>query len=350
MSRNTILPRRSILPLSAAAAGLALLAAGGRAQDRPKAVPQASGNSPAATPLPATPDPSTADESIRPFRVDVPETALVDLRKRIAATRWPSRELVPDATQGVQLATMQALAQYWRTDYDWRKFEARLNALPQFVTTIDGTDVHFIHVRSKHPNAMPLILTHGWPGSVVEMLKVIDPLTNPTAHGGTAADAFNVVIPSLPGYGFSGKPTATGWDPPRIARAWVVLMQRLGYARFAAQGGDWGTPITEHMAIQSPSAVIGIHTNMPFAMPAEIATALHGGGPRPSGLSADEGRAYDQLDFFFKKGLAYAQEMRNRPQTLYAMQDSPVGLAAWLLDHDARSYALIARAFDGRTE
>jgi pimeloyl-ACP methyl ester carboxylesterase len=260
------------------------------------------------------------------------------------------KETVADQSQGVQLATMQKLARYWAKDYDWRKVEARLNALPQFITEIDGLDIHFIHVRSKHPNALPLIVTHGWPGSIIELLKIIDPLTNPTAHGGSASDAFDLVIPSMPGYGFSGKPTTTGWDPQRIARAWIVLMKRLGYTRFAAQGGDWGTPISEQMALQAPSEVLGIHNNMPFAMPDEIAKALHSGGPRPPGLSADENRAYDQLDFFFKHGLAYAQEMGNRPQTLYGIEDSPVGLAAWLLDHDARSYALIARVFDGQTE
>jgi pimeloyl-ACP methyl ester carboxylesterase len=235
-------------------------------------------------------------------------------------------------------------------DYDWRGLEARLNAHPQFITAIDGVDIHFIHVRSRHRSAMPLIITHGWPGSVVEMLKVIDPLANPTAHGGSESDAFDVVVPSMPGYGFSGKPATAGWDTQRIARAWVVLMQRLGYARFAAQGGDWGAMITEQIALQAPSEVIGIHTNMPFAMPAEVAKALHSGSPAPADLSADEKHAYDQLDYFFTHGLAYAQEMHNKPQTLYAIEDSPVGLAAWLLDHDARSYALISRAFDGQTE
>lgn len=337
--------RRSGLPLSAfaGAAALALIAAQSHAQT-PNPSP-----SPETSPAVATPS-APEDASIRPFRVEVPEAALVDLRRRLAATKWPSRELVADASQGVQLATMQKLARYWQTDYDWRKLEARLNALPQFVTTIDGVDIHFIRVRSKHANAMPLIVTHGWPGSVVEMLKIIDPLTDPTAHGGSASDAFDVVIPSIPGYGFSGQPAATGWDTARIARAWIVLMQRLGYPRFAAQGGDWGTPITEQMALQSPKQLIAIHTNMPFAMPAEIGKALQAGGATPAGLGPDEKHAYDQLDFFFKKGLAYAQEMGNRPQTLYGIEDSPIGLAAWLLDHDARSYALIARAFDGRGE
>ena len=245
---------------------------------------------------------------------------------------------------------MQKLANYWVTDYDWRKVEGRLNALPQFVTTIDGLDIHFIHARSKHENALPLIVTHGWPGSIVEMLKIIDPLTNPTAHGGNASDAFDLVIPSMPGYGFSGQPTATGWDPVRIARAWTVLMKRLGYTRYVAQGGDWGAAIIEVMAVEKPAGLLGIHSNMPGTMPAEVARALQAGGPPPSGLSPEERHAYDQLDFFFKKGLAYAQEMGNRPQTLYAIEDSPVGLAAWILDHDIRSYELIARVFDGQAE
>jgi len=289
-------------------------------------------------------------DAIRPFRVKIPEEAIVDLRRRIAATKWSGRETVNDASQGVQLATMQKLARYWQTDYDWRKVEARLNALPQFVTNIDGLDIHFIHVRSKHPNALPLIITHGWPGSIIEELKVIDPLTNPTAYGGNASDAFDVVIPSLPGYGFSEKPTTTGWDPVRIARAWTVLMKRLGYPRFVASGGDWGDPVTEQMAVLAPSEVLGIHLNMPSAVPDDIAKALQTGGPPPAGLSADEKQAYEQLDFFFKTGLGYANEMRLRPQTLYAIEDSPIGLAAWILDHDARSYALIARVFDGQTE
>ncbi len=288
--------------------------------------------------------------AIRPFHVSVPEAALTDLRTRINAMKWPGRELVTDASQGVQLATMQKLASYWSKDYDWRKVEAKLNALPQFITKIDGLDIHFIHVRSKHPNALPLIITHGWPGSIIEELKVIEPLTNPTEYGGSAADAFDIVIPSLPGYGFSGKPTELGWDPVRIARAWLMLMKRLGYTRFVASGGDWGDPVTEQMAVLEPSTVRGIHLNMPSAVPPEIMKALHFGGPAPTGLSVDEKQAWDQLDFFFKRGLAYAQEMSNRPQTLYAIEDSPVGLAAWILDHDARSYALIARVFDGHAE
>jgi pimeloyl-ACP methyl ester carboxylesterase len=292
----------------------------------------------------------TTAETIHPFKVQVPEADLTDLRRRILATKWPKKETVTDGTQGVQLATMQKLARYWATDYDWRKVEARLNALPQFITNIDGLDIHFIHVRSKHKNALPLILTHGWPGSFMEMLKVIDPLTNPTAHGGKAEDAFDVVIPSMPGYGFSGQPTITGWDPVRIAKAWIVLMKRLGYKQFVAQGGDWGTPITEQIAVQAPDDVRAIHTNMPSAMPPEVGKALRFGEGAPAGLSAEEKHAFDQLHFFFTRGLAYAQEMSNRPQTLYAMEDSPVGLAAWILDHDIRSYELIARVFDGRQE
>jgi len=288
--------------------------------------------------------------SIRPFEFHAPDHALDDLQRRIAATRWPDQETVTDASQGVQLATMRALAAYWQTGYNWRGLEARLNALPQFVTEIDGVDIHFIHVRSKHKNALPIIITHGWPGSIIEQMKIIDPLTNPTAHGGSAEDAFDVVIPSLPGHGFSAKPRVTGWDPIRIASVWIVLMQRLGYARYAAQGGDWGNAVTEQMALQKPAGLIAIHTNMPATLPDDIAKRLQFGEPAPSGLSAEEQYAFDQLDFFYKHGLAYAQEMGNRPQTLYAIEDSPVGLAAWMLDHDARSYALIARVFNGEVE
>jgi pimeloyl-ACP methyl ester carboxylesterase len=290
------------------------------------------------------------DTSIRPFTYHASDAALTDLRRRVEATKWPSQELVKDASQGVQLATMHALAHYWETDYNWRKFEARLNALPQFVTTIDGVDIHFIHVRSKQPNALPVIITHGWPGSIIEQMKVIEPLTNPTAHGGSASDAFDVVIPSLPGHGFSGKPTALGWDPIRVARAWIVLMKRLGYTRYVAQGGDWGNAVTEQMALLTPPGLVGIHTNMPATIPDDIAKLLAAGGPAPSGLSPDEKHAYDQLDFFYKHGVAYAEEMGNRPQTLYGIDDSPIGLAAWMLDHDAASYALISRVFAGQTE
>jgi pimeloyl-ACP methyl ester carboxylesterase len=284
---------------------------------------------------------------IRPFRVNVPEAELTELRRRINATRWPERETVTDQSQGVQLATIQKLARYWTTENDWRKVEAKLNALPQFMTVIDGLDIHFIHVRSKHENALPLIVTHGWPGSVIEQLKIIDPLTNPTAHGASASDAFHVVIPSMPGYGFSGKPTTTGWGPVRIARAWVVLMKRLGYTRFVAQGGDWGGLITEMMGVQAPPELIGIHTNFPGTIPTDVSKAMQSGAPAPSGLSDEERREYEKLKFFFTKGVAYALEMANRPQTLYGIADSPVGLAAWMLDHDARSLELISRAFDG---
>ncbi|KGM33970.1 epoxide hydrolase family protein [Inquilinus limosus] len=290
------------------------------------------------------------DVSIRPFQFHASDAALADLKARILATKWPGRELVNDGTQGVQLEVMQALARYWAADYDWRKFETRLNALPQFVTTIDGVDIHFIHVRSKAKNALPIIITHGWPGSVIEQLKLIGPLADPVAHGGTEDDAFDVVIPSLPGYGFSAAPTELGWDPARIARAWTVLMGRLGYTRFVAQGGDWGDAVTEQMAVQAPAGLLGIHTNMPGAVPPDIEAALAAGGPAPAGLSADEQRAYGQLDFFYKHGLAYAQEMAARPQTLYGIDDSPIGLASWMLDHDARSYELIARVFNGESE
>jgi pimeloyl-ACP methyl ester carboxylesterase len=245
---------------------------------------------------------------------------------------------------------MRELARYWGADYDWRKVEARLNALPQFTTDIDGLEIHFIHVRSQHKNALPIIITHGWPGSIIEQLKVIDPLTDPTAHGGSVSDAFDVVIPSLPGHGFSGKPTATGWDPVRIASVWIRLMKRLGYSRFVAQGGDWGDAVTEQMALLAPPELLGIHTNMPATVPDDVAKALQFGTPAPAGLSAEELSAFDQLDFFYKHGLGYAQEMSNRPQTLYGIEDSPIGLAAWMLDHDARSYELITRVFSGQSE
>jgi len=294
----------------------------------------------------------TAEKNaIRPFPpINVPETELTELRMRINATRWPERETVTDATQGVQLATTQSLARHWATEYDWRKCEARLNALPQFITEIDGLDIHFIHVRSKHENALPMIVTHGWPGSVVEQLKIIDPLTNPTAHGGSASDAFHLVIPSIPGYGFSGKPTTTGWGPERIARAWVELMRRLGHTEFVAQGGDWGAVITDLMGLQAPPELLGIHTNMPGIFPAEIDAAAFSGAPAPSSLSADEKVAYESLQFVYQKGIAYGFQMGLRPQTLYGIADSPVGLAAYFLDHDARSYELIARVFAGVSE
>jgi pimeloyl-ACP methyl ester carboxylesterase len=293
---------------------------------------------------------ASSGTTLRPFRISVSEEELADLRRRVSATRWPERETVMDESQGVQLATVQKLARYWATDYDWRKVEAKLNTLPQFITQIDGLDIHLIHIRSKHEDALPLIVTHGWPGSVIEQLKIVDPLTNPTAHGGSASDAFHLVVPSMPGYGFSAKPTTTGWDPARIARAWVVLMKRLGYRKFVAQGGDWGALVVDMMGVEAPPELLGIHSNMAGAVPAGVAKALQFGDPPPSGLTAEEKGAWDQLDFFYKHGLAYAQEMGNRPQTLYGIADSPVGLAAWMIDHDIRSYELIARVFDGRSE
>jgi len=314
--------------------------------------------------LPVTLRAATGDQSIRPFTISFPQDEIADLRRRVAATRWPDRETVKDASgaqfdpqfmttaesQGVQLATLQKLASYWSTDYDWSKCEAQLKALPHFITEIDGVDIHFIHVRSKHENALPIIVTHGWPGSIIEQLKIIGPLTDPTAHGGSASDAFDVVIPSMPGYGFSGKPTSPGWGPERIASANIALMKRLGYKKFVAQGGDWGALIVDLMGVEAPPELLGIHTNMAGAVPPEIDGAAFTGAPPPAGLSAEEKHAYDQLVDFYKNGLAYAQEMGHRPQTLYAIADSPVGLAAWILDHDIRSYKLIARVFDGQSE
>ena len=285
------------------------------------------------------------DTEIRPFRVDVPDEELTELRRRIAATRWPDRETVPDHSQGVQQETIQQLARYWAKDYDWRKCERKLNALPQFMTEIDGLDIHFIHMRSEHENALPLIITHGWPGSVIEMLEVIEPLTNPTANGGSAADAFHLVVPSMPGYGFSAKPAATGWDTARMARAWVELMKRLGYTRFVAQGGDWGAIVTEVMAAQKPPGLLGMHSNMPGIFPPDVDKAAQSGALPPSGLSADESRAYKQLSTVYANGAGYAAEMGTQPQTLYALADSPVGLAAWIINHDAYSYGQISHAF-----
>ena len=301
-----------------------------------------------ATAPPTTP--STGGNEIRPFKIHFSDETLADLHRRIIATRWPPREVVTNDGQGVQLATIQALAHHWATDYDWRRCEARLNAVPQFKTEIDGLDIHFIHVRSRHENALPIIITHGWPGSIIEQMKIIAPLTNPEAHGGTAADAFHVIVPSLPGHGFSAKPTELGWDPIRTAHAWVSLMDRLGYRRYVAQGGDWGNAVTEQMALLKPAGLVGIHTNMPATLPENIAHALQYGQPAPAGLSVEETYAWNQLDDFYKHGLAYAQEMGNRPQTLYALEDSPVGLAAWMLDHDIRSYRLITRSFAGQLE
>src|SRR5262249_38252569 len=318
--------RRDVLATSAAAGAFSLMA---------EQMPQA----------------AEGNIAIRPFHnINVLETALVDLRRRIAATQWPERETVADQSQGVQLAMIQQLARYWATDYDWRKVEARLNALPQFTTEIDGLDIHFIHVRSKHENALPLIVTHGWPGSIIEQLKIVDPLTNPTAHGARASDAFDVVIPSIPGYGFSGKPTTPGWGPARIARAWITLLKRLGYTKFVAQGGDWGAVITDMMGLEAPPELLGIHSNMPGIFPNEIDAAAFSGAPAPSGLSVDEKIAYGRLQLVYQKGIAYGYQMGLRPQTLYGIADSPVGLAAYFLDHDVRSYELIARVFAGESE
>ncbi|MFD7406765.1 epoxide hydrolase family protein [Streptomyces sp. NPDC059866] len=295
---------------------------------------------------------TSASTAIRPFTFEFPEAELEDLRRRIEATRWPEKETVTDQSQGTQLATIQELARYWATEYDWRKIEAKLKALPHFITEIDGLDIHFIHVRSKHENALPLIVTHGWPGSVIEQLKIIEPLTDPTAHGGDASDAFHLVIPSMPGYGFSGKPTTTGWGPERIARAWGELMKRLGYTKYVAQGGDWGAVITDTMALQQPEGLVGIHINMPKVVPPAIEQAIVAGNPLPSDVTLandEEKAAVEQLDFVYRH-VYYAYMMGSRPQSLTAFADSPVGLAAFMLDHDRDSLALISRTFAGEKE
>ena len=291
-----------------------------------------------------------AAPAIRPFTIETPEADLEDLRARIRAMRWPEKEPVEDHSHGVRLETMQKLAHYWLNDYDWRKCEARLNALPNFVTRIDGLDIHFIHVRSKQEDALPLIACHGWPGSVIEQLKIIDPLTNPTAHGASASDAFHLVIPSMPGYGYSGKPSTTGWGPQRIASAWVELMKRLGYDRYVASGGDWGGQIVDLMAAQAPPGLIGIHTNFPGAVRDDVTAAVLSGSAPPAGLDAEETRLYEKLKEFWATDVAYALEMGTHPQTLYGIADSPIGLAAWMLDHDAASLAMIGRVFDGQAE
>lgn len=318
--------------------GLLLLTVSVNAQAVPTVEAKTVGTEKAASTAQIKKAPNTAateDQAIRPFRVNIPEEALADLRRRIAATRFPDKETVTDRSQGVLLAKFQELIGYWGTDYDWRKAEAKLNALPQFVTTIDGLDIHFIHVRSKEPNALPIIVTHGWPGSIIEQVKIIDPLTNPTAHGGKAEDAFDVVIPSIPGFGFSGKPTGIGWNPDRIARAWSELMKRLGYTRYVAQGGDWGSPISSSMARQSVPGLLGIHINLPAAVPPEVAAALAVGGSAPAGLSEKERAAFESLAIFTKKYRAYALMMGTRPQTIgYALTDTPAGLAAWIFDYN----------------
>ena len=358
MSATPIVTRRSFLYATTSVAGaLAFVAPLTPAHAHTAAPPDAAtlARPPAAPPAqmaPAADGPilgagaqAASDPTIRPFLYHASDEELADLKRRIRATRWPERE--NDPSQGVGLVTARKLADYWAEHHDWRRAEMQLFAHPHFMTEIDGVDIHFIHVRSKHANALPIVITHGWPGSVIEQLKIIGPLTDPTAYGGTAADAFDVVIPSLPGYGFSGKPTTNGWDPQRIARAFSTLMTRLGYKHYVAQGGDWGNAVTEQMALQQPPGLLAIHTNMPATVPDDIAQALKFGEPAPASLSADEKHAFDQLDYFYKHGLGYALEMANRPQMLYAIEDSPIGLAAWMLDHDAASKALIARVFDG---
>lgn len=292
----------------------------------------------------------TDTESIRPFQYHAAQVDLDNLKKRILATNWPEKETVQDASQGVQLETMKALAKYWASTYDWRKIEKKLNSYPNYITNIDGLDIHFIQVKSKHKNALPLIITHGWPGSIIEQMKIIDPLVNPTAYGGKAEDAFDVVIPSMPGYGFSGKPTATGWGPEHIAKAWDILMKRLGYTKYVAQGGDWGAIVADQQGVQAPQGLLAIHTNMAGAIPDDINGVAFSGLPAPAGLSADEKLAYDRVQNVYQKGIAYGFQLGLRPQTMYGIADSPIGLAAYFLDHDARSYALISRVFQGQPE
>jgi pimeloyl-ACP methyl ester carboxylesterase len=353
--------RRSLLVTSAAAgaSGLVLLASSSYAQANSTADAQVAGTVPLAK-LAQTSGTSTTgtksntptnDQTIRPFGINFPEEALIDLRRRINTTVWPEQETVTDTSQGVQLAPIRELAHYWATEYDWRKVEARLNALPQFITEIDGLDIHFVHVRSKHANALPLIINHGWPGSIIEQLKIIDPLVNPTAHGANASDAFHVVVPSMPGYGFSGKPTTTGWGPERMGRTWAELMKRLDYTHYVAQGGDWGAFVVDQMGLQAPAGLLAIHTNMPATVPADVDKVLLAGGPPPAGLSVEERRAYEQLVRTFKQ-VDYARYMAARPQTLYGIADSPIGLAAWLLDHndaDGQPAAAVASALTRTT-